>query len=113
MATLGATKPRTAHPHISKRKGYAGGKPAIHGTRIKVSQIVIYHNEMGYSPAKILEMFPHLNLEKIYDALSYYYDHQEEIDRQIADEDRLAENLMKDHVSILERERGANTDIRR
>ncbi|HEY7547478.1 MAG TPA: DUF433 domain-containing protein, partial [Blastocatellia bacterium] len=35
------------HPYITRRKGVCGGKPVIAGTRIKVSQIVIYYEKMG------------------------------------------------------------------
>ena len=109
MTTL-ATK--TTHPYITMREGYAGGKPAIHGTRIKVSHIAVYFNVMGYSAARIVEMFPHLTLAQVYDALSYYHDHQDEIDAQIAEDRRFVEEMKKDHVSVLERKRGKDTDLR-
>jgi uncharacterized protein (DUF433 family) len=38
---------------------------------------------MGETPEEILEKYPHLTLAQVYDALSYYYDHQEEIDRDM------------------------------
>lgn len=38
---------------------------------------------MGSTPEEIQIKLPHLNLAQIYDALSYYYDHKDEIDRDI------------------------------
>jgi len=38
----------------------------------------------GYSPERIKqEIYSHLSLAQIYDALSYYHDHQDEIDSEI------------------------------
>jgi hypothetical protein len=34
-------------------------------------------------PEELVRRFPHLTLAQIYDALSYYYDHQAEIDAEI------------------------------
>jgi uncharacterized protein (DUF433 family) len=70
---------KTVHPYVTKKKGMQGGKPIIAGTRTPVRSVVFYH-KMGDPPEEILEKYPHLTLAQIYDALSYYYDHQEEID---------------------------------
>jgi uncharacterized protein (DUF433 family) len=37
------------------------------------------------TPEELVKEFTQLSLPKVYDALSYYYDHQEEIDREIAE----------------------------
>ncbi|MDX1946386.1 MAG: hypothetical protein SFU86_13375 [Pirellulaceae bacterium] len=39
------------------------------------------------------EAYPHLSLAQIHAALAYYYDHQQEIDQQIAAGCRLEEEL--------------------
>lgn len=61
------------------------GKPIIKGTRIAVSVIATYY-KMGLSPEEIQRELPHINLAQIHDALSYYYDHQNEIDEEIENE---------------------------
>jgi len=38
---------------------------------------------MGFIPEEIQIKLPHLGLSQVYDALSYYYDHKDEIDRDI------------------------------
>jgi uncharacterized protein (DUF433 family) len=76
---------RTVHPYITHKKEIGRGKAIISGTRTRVSNIVAYH-KLGLSAEELAQEFPHLTLSQIYDALSYYYEHQKEIDREI-DED--------------------------
>ena len=73
---------KTIHPYITRKKGVQGGKPIISGTRTPVHSVVFYH-KMGDTPEEICVKFPHLKLSQVYDALSYYYDHRDEIDRDI------------------------------
>ena len=54
----------------------------IRGTRTPVRSIVAYHR-MGNTPEEIQVKLPHLSLAQIYDALSFYYDHQADIDADI------------------------------
>ena len=70
------------HPHVTQVEGVAGGKPVIRGTRTPVRSIVAYHR-MGNTPEEIQVKLPHLSLAQIYDALSFYYDHQADIDADI------------------------------
>ncbi len=58
-----------------------GGKPHIRERRISVENIAVLHNN-GWEVEQIggeLELTP----AQIYAALSYYFDHQEEIDEKI------------------------------
>ena len=73
---------RTKHAYIETVQGVQGGRPVIKGTRTPVRSIVIYHR-MGSTPEEIQLKLPHLGLAQIYDALSYYYDHMDEVDRDI------------------------------
>jgi uncharacterized protein (DUF433 family) len=82
----------TSHPFIVRAKGICGGRPIIVGTRTPVRSIVGYH-KMGMSVEDILEGLPHLKPVHVYDALSYYYDHQEEIEQDIEADSE--ERLMK------------------
>lgn len=69
--------------HIVRTPGTCSGKPCIAATRIKVEQIVIWHDQVGMSPAAIVSTWPHLKLADVYAALAYYHDHREEIDADI------------------------------
>jgi uncharacterized protein (DUF433 family) len=73
---------KAEHAYIESVSGVQGGRPVIKGTRTPVRSIVIYY-QMGSIPEEIQVKLPHLNLAQIYDALSYYYDHKDEIDRDI------------------------------
>jgi len=60
------------------------GAPVITGTRTKVVEIVLDHLAHGSDAREIHREFPHLSLGAIHSALGYYYDHQAEIDEDIA-----------------------------
>jgi uncharacterized protein (DUF433 family) len=73
-----------AHPRIVRRPGVSGGEPIIVGTRIPVWEIV-ERVRAGQSPEDIAEGLPPLTPALVHAALSYYFDHRDEIDRSIAD----------------------------
>ena len=74
---------KTERPHIERRPGVCGGSPVIEGTRIPVRLIVGFVKDGIMSPEEIREAYPFLSLAQIYDSLSYYYDHQAEIDEEL------------------------------
>jgi uncharacterized protein (DUF433 family) len=76
------TTVRTEHPHIVRSPGVVGGTPTIAGTRISVA-FVVGQIRAGDTPQDILASYPHLTPAALYDAISFYYDHQDEIDRFI------------------------------
>lgn len=78
------------HPYISMQREIGGGRPIIAGTRTRVANIVAYY-KLGLTPEELAREFPHLTLSQIHDALSYYYEHQQEIDEEIDSE--LEENI--------------------
>ena len=73
---------RVNHPHITTDKEICNGSPIIKGTRTPVRSIIGYAN-MGLTPEEILATLPYLKLSEIYDALSFYYDNKELIDKEI------------------------------
>jgi uncharacterized protein (DUF433 family) len=79
-----ATELQTEHPHIVKIPGVLGGEPVIAGTRIGVAFIARLL-QAGEEPSEIIAAFPHLAPASVYDAISYYLDHREELDALIAD----------------------------
>jgi uncharacterized protein (DUF433 family) len=86
--------------HIVTTPGIAGGKPRIDGRRIAVENIVIWHEQMGYSVDEIATQYD-LALSEIYSALAYYYDHKEEIDNAIAESEAFAGTLRQNTPSLL------------
>jgi len=73
----------TISEHIEITPGVCGGKPRIAGHRIRVQDIVIWHERMGMSPDEIIYRHPSLTLADIYAALTYYHDHRDKIRRDI------------------------------
>lgn len=76
-------KAQVRHPYISRHKGICGVQAVMKGTRIPVWAIIGYYKNLGYSAEEIVAQLPSLSLAQVYDALSFYYDHQEEIDREL------------------------------
>ena len=75
----------TGYKHIVCTPGFYGGKPCIDDYKIAVHDIAAYTHQ-GSSPEELAANL-HLTLGQIHAALSYYYDHQEQIDREIVEED--------------------------
>ena len=76
----------------------------VTGTTIKVAWIVVDALTWGLTPAAIQENYPQLSLAQIHAALAYYYDHQTEIDAQMAASDAEYEQLRADHPNPMARE---------
>jgi uncharacterized protein (DUF433 family) len=81
--------------HIESTPGVCGGRPRIAGTRIRVQDIVIWHERLGYSPDEIVSRYPQLTLADLYAALTYYHDHRDEIEQYIQESDELAITLQR------------------
>ena len=71
------------HYYITHNPRIQGGEPIIKGTRFPVRSVVFYIVKEGILPEELAREFPHLSLSAIYDAISYYYDHTEEIESLI------------------------------
>lgn len=71
------------HAYIEIRNKPLGPRAFIKGTRVSVSNIVAY-TRLGETPETMTqEIMPHLTLAQVYDALSYYHDHKEEIEAEL------------------------------
>lgn len=57
--------------------------PVIVGTNMKVIELVLEKIAYGWSPEELHFQHPYLTLGQIHSALAYYWDHQEELDRDI------------------------------
>lgn len=81
----------TLSRYVTRNAEILGGEPIIVGTRTSVRAIVGLW-QLGTSPEAILDHLPHLTLAQIFDALSFYLDHQTEID------DHMARNQVPDEL---------------
>jgi len=93
----------TIREHIEITPGTCGGKPRIAGTRIRVQDIVIWHDRMGMGPDEIVTDYPHLTLSDVYAALAYYHDHLEEVRGFLREEEEIAAELEAQQPSIIEK----------
>ena len=82
-----------AYPHIEMD---AKGVPYLAGTRIKVVEVALDRLAHHWDADEIQRQHPHLSLGQIHSALAYYYDHQEQMDRAIAEDLRQVEAIRAD-----------------
>jgi len=77
---------KTEHPHIVRLEGVCGGEPVIDGLRVTVRHVVTLH-QRGES---IVDMAEALGITEaqVFHALSYFFDHREEILAVIAQEEQ-------------------------
>jgi uncharacterized protein (DUF433 family) len=81
---------------IVRTPGFVGGRPRIDGTRILVALIAqdIAH---GATPEQIVtDFYDHLNLTQVYAAMAFYHANREEIDADIAEENRLYDEMAEE-----------------
>ena len=83
---------QTEHCYIVKDDRILSGEPIIKGTRTPARAVVELWR-LGYAPDEIPRELPHLTLAAVFDALSYYSDHQEEINGYI-ERNRVPEELV-------------------
>ena len=102
MSTVAAPVTRKVrHTYVERKPGVCGGKPVIAGTRIKVTQIAIEYERLGWTPDQIVDAHPHLRLEQVHDALSYYYENQKQLDAEILADEQLIVELRQRYPSKL------------
>lgn len=89
----------TEHLYIVTDERILGGEPIIKGTRTPVRAIVETWR-MGVAVEEITRHLPHLTQAQVFDALSYYSDHMEEINQHI-ERNRIPEELIDPRVRNL------------
>jgi len=85
--------------HIETDEAILGGEPIIRGSRTPVRAIVELWR-LGISAEEIPSRLPYLTLAQVFDALSYYSDHQEEINSYI-ERNRIPDELIDPLVKNL------------
>src|SRR5713226_1379995 len=91
------------------------GVPWISGANTKVIEVVLDKMAHGWSPEEMHRQHPHLSMAQIHAALSYYYEHQAEVDADIERRDRYVEELrshqpdspLRQRLRALKRERSS------
>lgn len=87
--------------HIEITPGVAGGKPRIAGRRITVQNIVVWHEYLGKSADEISAEYD-LTLADVYAALAYYFDHREEFEQSLQNDEEFVQALRQQATSLLQ-----------
>jgi uncharacterized protein (DUF433 family) len=70
------------YPHIEKPQGEPARLERV--PRIRVSQIVMDYLAYGWSPDEMCRQHSYLSHAEAHAAMTYYFDHQQEIDQEIS-----------------------------
>jgi uncharacterized protein (DUF433 family) len=91
----------TSQQYIDISPDVRGGKPRIVGTRITVEDVAAMHLRLGHSLVEIAGKYE-LSMASVYAAMAYYFDHREEIDSRVDEEDEQVEVLKQSYPSHLQ-----------
>jgi uncharacterized protein (DUF433 family) len=72
------------YPHVEKLEGQPARLERL--PRIRIAQIVMDYLEHGWSVDEMCRQHPYLSPAEAHAAMAYYFDHPEEIDREILEE---------------------------
>ena len=78
--------PKLDYRNIEKDASRCGGQPVVAGTRIRVATILTCYRQ-GMSVEEIVQQYAPLKPADVHDALAYAYDHIDEIEADVADDD--------------------------
>src|SRR4051812_44686410 len=92
---------------ITRTPGVCGGKACIAGHRVRVLDIVVWHEHQGMAPDEIVSHIPTITLADVHAALAYYFDHIDEIQEEMQAERALAEEFRRNNPQRLSRLRPA------
>lgn len=87
---------------ISRTPGVCGAKACIAGHRVRVLDIVVWHEHQGLTPDEIVSHIPTITLADVHAALAYYFDHIEEIQQEMRAEREFAGEVRRRNRSLLE-----------
>ena len=85
--------------HIVKNSDVCGGRACINGHRIRVMDIVVWHELRNYSVDEIVSMFPGITPGDVHAALTYFFDHPQEIRADIAEDESVIKAKKPSKVS--------------
>ena len=92
----------TSNERIVKTPGTCGGRARIAGHRVRVQDIVIWHEHQGMTPDQIVSEIPAITLSDVHSALAYYFDHVQEIQDEMRADEAFVEEFRGNHPSLLD-----------
>ncbi|MBI2479449.1 MAG: DUF433 domain-containing protein [Planctomycetia bacterium] len=98
---------QTKTERIVDKPEVCGGRACIAGTRIRAQDIYVRHELQGVSADEIVSRFPRITMADVYAAPAYFWDHRDEILRQMREETAFVEQMKQKHPSPLQQELAA------
>lgn len=86
--------------HIAIDPVVCHGRPHIAGHRIRVQDIVVWHEHLGQTVHEICAEYQ-LHPAQVYAALSFYFDNKTLLDKAIATDQNSFERLKQSSLSLL------------
>lgn len=92
--TMATAAKKATYPHIESTPDVRAGKSCIVRTRIAVVDVAIAHTQ-GIKPEEMLTYFSSrpLTLAEVHAALTYHYDHPEELEEYLKRAERAEEQI--------------------
>jgi uncharacterized protein (DUF433 family) len=87
--------------HITKTPGVCGGRACIAGHRIRVMDVVVWHEMRGMSPEEIVYQFPGITLADVHAALAYYFDNRTEIEADFRNDEEWVKFAEANYPSLI------------
>ena len=84
---------KVKHPYVTTNRKICNGSPIIKGTRTRIVDIAVEYKYLNKTPDEIVAAHPHLRLEQIHDALSYYYENRAQLDKKIKEDKQFIQKL--------------------
>src|SRR6202142_3678855 len=92
----------SSEQRITTNPDVCGGKACIAGHRVRVLDIVVWHEHQGMTPDEIVSPVLTVTLADVHAALAYYFDHIDQIQQEMRDERSHAEEFHRSHPSLVE-----------
>ena len=83
--------------HIEIVEGAGGPKARIKGSRIRVEDVVVWHERQRMTPFEIVHEYPTITVADVYAALAYYWDNRGEIEAKMGRDEAYAEQFRAEH----------------
>ena len=80
---------------IDRDPAIRGGRPKIAGAGVTVMRVAAWY-KMGLTPEEIVTQYGHLSLAQVHAALAYYHANPEEVEADLAQEQRFAERVERE-----------------
>jgi uncharacterized protein (DUF433 family) len=95
--------PNITTERITRNPEIFGGKACLAGHRIRVMDVVFWHDDLNMSSDEIVEAYPELSLSDVHSALAYYFDNLDEIRKDLRHNNELADQLRSRFPSKLKK----------